>query len=580
MVLHDTSLLEEALAARAELGAAAPEVDVRRGFVPLEAGGFRLLPLDPAREARALGAWLRERLLADPGTWDREGWEAAGEAYRALLAELDERLAPRRAEEARLRRAWLRPRLVRRAAWVLSAAHVPEALWPQLYPQARRGWEGAPEAWGPDAEAWLVAHPHAPLDTAELERASAEALLDAQSDLGALAGVLVHGDNFAGLRLLRPRFAGRVQCSYVDPPYNTTSDGFAYPDDLPRGAWLCFMADRLGAARALLRDDAAFFAQIDGHEKERLKLLLDRELHYVGEIVWRIGWISGFKSRAKKFIRNHDTIYHYGHRRRPTFHKHYIPYPVDYVRRDGKRPTGKGYPLEDTWNCSPLDRLDSIQIMSFTKEKVGNGALTQKNENLLLRILESSSLPGEWVLDYFLGSGTTAAVAHKTGRRWLGIEAGHVPFQASLARLKGVVGGDRYGVSRDVGWEGGGGFQVLHVESVEDALARGEDLPEVAGWERSPYDLPASLIALRGVTLERQLAGPGGVASVGRTPEGARWVALWTRGAPDAVRALAARALAGEPGELWVRGDAALDAPGWTRGELQVELERLLAADA
>ncbi|MCA8924048.1 MAG: site-specific DNA-methyltransferase, partial [Planctomycetes bacterium] len=439
------------------------------------------------------------------------------------------------------------------------------------------------EPWGPAAEAWLAGQPHAAVDTARLDRATAEALLAAQPDLAALQrGVLVHGDNHAGLQLLRPRFAGQVQCAYVDPPYNTASDGFAYADDLPRGAWLCFMADRLRAARALLRPDAAFFAQIDGHEKERLKLLLDQHLHYVGEIVWRIGWISGFKSRAKKFIRNHDTIYHYGNAGRPRFYKHYIPYPDDYVRRDGKRPTGKGYPLEDTWNCSPLDRLDSIQIMSFTKEKVGNGQLTQKNENLLLRILESSSVPDDWVLDYFLGSGTTAAVAHKSGRRWLGVEAGHVPFEAALARLKRVIAGDRYGISSACGWEGGGAFQVLHLESFEDARSRGVRGLEVDAWERSPYDLPASLAWLSGVTLSRQLAGPGGVLQLGADPQGRPWASLWGRGTPAQARALAEAGLAQPGGELLLAGVApgALGSAGagWTQRSAGEALAALLSA--
>lgn len=566
MLRTDTQLLDAALAARVTLGASAPEVEARHGFVPLEGGGYRLLPLDPEREARALDAWLRERVLGERDPGDPTDWAAAGEAFRALRAELGGRLEPLLAEEARMRAAWLGPRLVRRAQWVLPRDVVSADL---LQRAASSPLQAAEWVDGPEG---------APVDTALLDAATADALLDGVDLHAKERGVLVHGDNFAGLRLLRPRFAGQVQCAYVDPPYNTTSSGFAYADDLPRGAWLCFMADRLRAAQALLRDDAAFFAQIDGHEKERLKLLLDQHLHYVGEIVWRIGWISGFKSRAKKFIRNHDTIYHYGHRKRPVFHKHYIPYPPDYVRRDGKKPTGKGYPLEDTWNCSPLDRLDSIQIMSFSREKVGNGQLTQKNENLLLRILESSSQPGDWVLDYFLGSGTTAAVAHKTGRRWLGIEAGHVPFEAALARLKQVVAGDRYGISSAVDWQGGGGFQVLHVESFEDALEREGQVPDAGAWQGSPYDLPASLAALCGVTPLRLLASPGGRALVGVDPGGRPWVALWARGRAAQQRQLAARALADRPpGQLVVAGASprcAIDAPGWER----LDAQALLAA--
>src|SRR5690606_24555517 len=102
--------------------------------------------------------------------------------------------------------------------------------------------------------------------------------------------------------------------------------------------------------------------------------------------------------------------------------KSYIPYPEGYRRRDGKQPTGAGVPLEDTWNCSEADSLNSIQIVSFSREKTGYP--TQKSEALLDRIIRASSNPGDLVLDAFCGSGTTCAVAEKTGRRWIGIDAG------------------------------------------------------------------------------------------------------------------------------------------------------------
>ncbi len=164
------------------------------------------------------------------------------------------------------------------------------------------------------------------------------------------------------------------------------------------------------------------------------------------EIVWRIGWVSGFKSRAKNWIRNHDVILFYakggstrrGHRSDGfTFHKEHIPYPPGYVRRDGLPPKGRGYPLEDVWNASDLDRLDSIQIMSFSGEKVGYP--TQKNgKSLVARIVRASSSPGDVVLDGFVGSGTTAAVAEKLGRRWVAIDSSDVAVHATRKRLLGL----------------------------------------------------------------------------------------------------------------------------------------------
>ncbi|MBI1888386.1 MAG: hypothetical protein HYS15_00395 [Candidatus Spechtbacteria bacterium] len=100
-------------------------------------------------------------------------------------------------------------------------------------------------------------------------------------------------------------------------------------------------------------------------------------------------------------MRNHDNIFFYT--RNPddfTFNKEYIPYPTGYTRRDGAVPEGQGYPIEDTWNCNDMDRLDSIQIMSFSGEKTGFD--TQKNENLIGRIIKASSREGDLIADFFL----------------------------------------------------------------------------------------------------------------------------------------------------------------------------------
>ena len=84
---------------------------------------------------------------------------------------------------------------------------------------------------------------------------------------------------------------------------------------------------------------------------------------------------------------------------------------------------------------------------------------TPKPEKLIQRVLEIGSAPGELVLDSFLGSGTTAAVAHKMGRQWIGIEMGDHARTHCQPRLAKVVDGEQGGVSVDLGWKGGGGFR-------------------------------------------------------------------------------------------------------------------------
>ena len=89
---------------------------------------------------------------------------------------------------------------------------------------------------------------------------------------------------------------------------------------------------------------------------------------------------------------------------------------------------------------------------------------TPKPERLMQRILQIATNPGDLVLDSFLGSGTTAAVAHKMGRRWIGIELGEHCHTHCLPRLKKVVdGADPGGITEAVGWKGGGGFRYYRL---------------------------------------------------------------------------------------------------------------------
>lgn len=88
---------------------------------------------------------------------------------------------------------------------------------------------------------------------------------------------------------------------------------------------------------------------------------------------------------------------------------------------------------------------------------------TPKPERLIQRILQISTNPGDLVLDSFLGSGTTAAVAHKMGRRYIGIEMGEHARTHCVPRLQKVIDGERGGISETAGWTGGGGFRFYRL---------------------------------------------------------------------------------------------------------------------
>ncbi len=98
---------------------------------------------------------------------------------------------------------------------------------------------------------------------------------------------------------------------------------------------------------------------------------------------------------------------------------------------------------------------------------------TPKPERLLHRIIHIATNPGDIVLDSFLGSGTTAAVAHKMGRRWIGVEMGDHAVTHCLPRLQKVIDGEQGGISEVVSWKGGGGFRFVKLgETLFDAFGR------------------------------------------------------------------------------------------------------------
>jgi DNA modification methylase len=268
-------------------------------------------------------------------------------------------------------------------------------------------------------------------------------------------GKLIHGDSLDMLRsLLHQGHRETVDLAYIDPPFGggalysrkvqlrgidakSTFNVPAYQDIWTDSDYLQFMYERLVILKELLSPVGSFYLHVDTSQVHYLKVICDeifgRE-NFQREIIWRIGWVSGYKTQAKNWIRNHDTILFYT-RDSDNFYfkKHFSPYAPGYKRRGGLKTQGKGHPIEDTWNCSEQDRLDSIQIKSFSGEKTGYP--TQKNEALLERIIQSSCPEGGLVLDCFGGSGTTAYVARKMSRRWLTGDINSEAIHTTRARM-------------------------------------------------------------------------------------------------------------------------------------------------
>lgn len=122
----------------------------------------------------------------------------------------------------------------------------------------------------------------------------------------------------------------------------------------------------------------------------------------------------------------------------------------------------QGMTTPSVWSDLALNQHASAEMEYIFGQKAAFE--TPKPEALIERIVHIASNPGDWVLDSFLGSGTTAAVAHKMGRKWIGIELGEHCHTHCLPRLQKVVDGtDQGGISKVVNWKGGGGFKYYYL---------------------------------------------------------------------------------------------------------------------
>ena len=242
-------------------------------------------------------------------------------------------------------------------------------------------------------------------------------------------------------------------------------------------AYLAMMAPRLLELRRVLKQTGSIYLHCDPTASHYLKILMDAVFgpeHFQREIIWRIGWVSGFKTQAQNWIRNHDVLLYYTKSGERIFNKPVIPYRPGYVRRNGSKPTGKGIPVEDTWNChaedvSPSGKpLDSVMIKSFSTEKLHYP--TQKPEALLERIIQASSNEGDVVLDPFCGCGTTVVVAERLNRQWIGIDITQAGIVVIKKRLR-----DSFGSALK--------YQVVgEPTSIPDAQALAEQDPYQFQW--------------------------------------------------------------------------------------------------
>jgi adenine-specific DNA-methyltransferase len=138
---------------------------------------------------------------------------------------------------------------------------------------------------------------------------------------------------------------------------------------------------------------------------------------------------------------------------------------VPRVKRFFRASKDTGLTPETIWNAAEVGTNDEAKKETNRIFEVDSLFDTPKPERLIARVIHIASNPADIVLDSFLGSGTTAAVAHKMGRRYIGIEMGEHAITHCVPRLKKVVDGEQGGISEAVGWKGGGGFHFYKLGS-------------------------------------------------------------------------------------------------------------------
>ena len=361
--------------------------------------------------------------------------------------------------------------------------------------------------------------------------------------------LVINGNNLMALSSILQRFYGQVKCIYIDPPYNTGSDGFNYNDSFRHSTWLVFMKNRLELARRLLRPDGFLFVQCDDNEQAYLKVLMDElfgrenfdscvsvivktEGRRYGNLAKTHEYILVYardlaqaqlreiELKEKKFtycdarggfdlkeLRNQNTRA-FNDTNRPNLRypfylksdpdeyglmrvspekgekeEEVLPITVNGRRSVWRWGREKAYALADEL-CARRGSDGIVRVYQkyrshSTMEKtvwmdknfISNKGTKEiqalfgksvfafpKAEALVQRILELATQPGDLVVDFFLGSGTTAAVAHKMGRRYIGVEQMPYVEEVVCRRLEKVIAGEGGGISAALGWTGGGSF--------------------------------------------------------------------------------------------------------------------------
>lgn len=267
--------------------------------------------------------------------------------------------------------------------------------------------------------------------------------------------MIVYGENLQFLKniyinedpIIKDKIKGKVKLIYIDPPF-ATDDEFrgkdgakAYSDKVKGTRFIEFLRRRLIVAKEILDEDGTIYVHLDNKMVHYIKVVMDEifeKNNFRNEIIWH--YFMGGKPN-NYFANKHDTLLVYKKGEKNIFNEKIIerilPYTPSMKSKKGLcqikcKTCGEESGIwksvvkqDDVWDISGVFNL-SNEYINYP---------TQKPEELLKVIIESATNPGDIVMDFFAGSGTTAAVAEKLGRKWIVCDIGKLPYYTIQKRI-------------------------------------------------------------------------------------------------------------------------------------------------
>lgn len=430
------------------------------------------------------------------------------------------------------KRLWEKKKFVIRTEYVITTDRVPEEFYSEIYSSSeqRKEWEELGFAI-PDKKEKLK-ESKLPVDTKHFSSDFKYRLLEKLSEKGdiddLLDGLLIKSENYQALNLIMDKYKGKVQTIYIDPPFNKETDAdYLYNVKYKDSTWASMLENRLLPARDLLSDRGSIFVRCDYNGNWIVRPLMNDIFgaeNFRNELqVKRITKLGFMKENSKQYTPGADSLFWFSKAETFFFSPQYkalseVRESYWHSLESGGRSTtpvqieGRVfYPRPNhNWkfgqeNINKLYKEGRIRIneksqyvdiygnkvkgipeyMVLPSEKIGIDSIwlditgysshwnfqTENSEILLKRVIQSTSNRGDLVMDFFLGSGTADAVAHKLGRKWVGVEMGDHFWTVVLPRMKKVLAYDKSGISKEVKeYQGGGFFKYQVLEQYEDSL--------------------------------------------------------------------------------------------------------------